>query len=160
MSAPATLNLPNFKQWAKDCAPAAKAVLMAQAFAELERERVDAYIAPIFASYTFPVRADWQKRYGPVVKVPKDLYLSDAEDLCTNYYEDCDRAHRAHGFTGPKGHCPALIAENLLMRAQSALIRLAEPLTGIDPDRVYGDDRKQYLHILVGACVRHIKGGL
>jgi len=160
MAAPATLTLPNFKQWAKDCAPAAKAVLMAQAFAELERERVDAYIAPIFARYTFPVKADWQESYGPVVKERKDLYLSDAEDLCANYYEDCDKAHREHGFTGPKGHCPALVAENLHRVTQCALIGLAEPLTGISPDAVYGEDRAKYLNILLGACAQHMKGGL
>jgi hypothetical protein len=35
-----TPTLPEFKAWAKDCRPAAKAVLMARVYAEMERERV------------------------------------------------------------------------------------------------------------------------
>ena len=34
--------LQEFKSWSKDCAPAARAVLMARVFAEMERKRVDA----------------------------------------------------------------------------------------------------------------------
>ena len=41
--------LPEFKQFSRDVAPAAQAVLMARANARLTREHVDAYIAPIFA---------------------------------------------------------------------------------------------------------------
>jgi hypothetical protein len=157
---PASLNLDAFKQWAKDCAPAAKAVLMAQAFAELERARVDAYTLPIFSSYTFRVNPKWAERYGETVKAPKDLYLCDEEDKVQNYFEDCDKAHRAHGFKGPQGHCPALTAEHLHMIAEGALMQLAQELTGIDPCQLYGENRAKYLQILIGACAPHIKGGL
>jgi hypothetical protein len=151
--------LPQFKQWAKDCAPAAKAVLMARAFAQVERERVDAYILPIFARYTFvdglSRRGDHR---GEKIDRPDQLYLSTDEALVAQYFEECDQAHRAHGFKGPKGHCPALTAEHLVIKTEQALIDLAKPLIGIDD--VYGDDRKRYLEILIGACARHIKGGL
>lgn len=149
-----------FKQWAIDCAPAAKAVLMAQAFAELERERVDAYILPIFQSFQphFRVNPKWAERYGELVQKPRDLYLCDNEAIVADYFAECDAAHRAHGFKGPQGHCPALSAEWLHTQAETALIELAKPLTGID--NVYGEDRARYLKILIGACAPHIKGGL
>lgn len=150
------LTLPAFKRWAKDCAPAAKAVLMAQAFAELERARVDAYILPIFQTYTFRVNPKWAERYGETVKAPKDLYLCDEEDKVQNYFEDCDQAHRAHGFTGPQGHCPALTAEHLHTLAEGLLMELAKDLTGIDPCGLYGENRAKYLKILIGACTPHI----
>lgn len=160
MAVSPNLTLPAFKQWARECAPAAKAVLMAQAFAELERARVDAYILPIFQSYQphFRVNPKWAERYGELVQTPRDLYLCDQEAIVQDYFEDCDRAHRAHGFKGPHGHCPALTAEHLLTQAEHCLIELAKPLTGIE--NVYGEDRAKYLKILIGACAPHIRGGL
>ncbi len=144
-----------FKQWAKDCQPAAKAVLMARVFAQMERERVDAYILPLFATYQFEVAKKWQERgIDARITKPGDLYLSDDTPMLTAFYADCDAAHRAHGFTGPAGHCPALVAEHLLCNTEAALIALAESLTGID--HVYGDDRAKYLELLIGAC---LKGG-
>jgi hypothetical protein len=143
-----------FKQWANDCAPAARAVLMARVFADMERERVDAYILPIFQSYRFTVAKAW--RSGPekdsIITRPKDLYLSDDEVLTAAYFDECDQAHRAHGFTGPKGHCPALIAEHLVIVAENALIDLAKPLFGIED--VYGENRQKYLELLIGACMK------
>jgi hypothetical protein len=131
---------------------------MARAFAQVERERVDAYILPIFARYTFVDGLSRGERRGTPIEKPDQLYMCTDEAGVAAYFEECDQAHRAHGFKGPKGHCPALTAETLLMRTEQALIDLAKPLTGIDD--VYGDDRKRYLEILIGACARHIKGGL
>lgn len=154
-----SLTLPAFKQWARECAPAAKAVLMARAFAELERERVNAYILPIFERYAFVdgLSRDEEHAGKPIAK-PDHLYLCTDEEQVQRYFAECDAAHRAHGFKGPQGHCPALTAEHLLCQTEHALIELAKPLTGID--NVYGDDRRKYLEILIGACVPHIKGGL
>lgn len=144
--------LQQFKQFSKDIAPAARAVLMARAFAQVERERVDAYIRPIFESFTFPVNDKWRDGYGPIVKTQKDLYLCEDEAMCADYYAECDHAHREHGFTGPTNHCPALIAENLVMTTERLLIKLAEPLFGITD--VYGDDRKKYVELLIGAALK------
>lgn len=147
--------LDEFKQFSKDIAPAARAVLMARAFAEVERERVDAYVLPIFTSYRFEYGAKWGKGrldlQGPI-PAPKDLYLCDDEPMLAAYYEDCDQAHRAHGFKGPKGHCPALVAEHLVIVTEQALMDLAKPLFGID--HIYGDDRTKYLDLLIGAALK------
>lgn len=145
--------LPEFKRFCKDVAPAAKAVLMARVHAELERERVNAYILPLFREWApFKVRADWAERLGETIDTPDRLYLCDDEPYIAAYFEACDKAHREHGFTGPKGHCPALVADHLLMVTEQALIDLAKPLFGID--HVYGDDRKRYLELLIGACIK------
>src|SRR5262245_35201099 len=143
-----------FKSWAKDCAPAARAVLMARVYAEMKRAEVDAYIRPIFDSYRFTVAKEW--RHGPekdsIITDPKHLYLADDEPLVAAYFEDCDKAHREHGFKGPHGHCPALTAEHLVIVAERGLIDLAKPLFGIED--VYGDNRAKYLELLIGACLK------
>lgn len=144
-----TPTLAQFKQFAREIAPAARAVLMAQAFAELERKRVNAYTRPLFAEYTF---AD--KRTGERITDPKWLYLSEDDDLCADYFKQCDALHREHGFTGPEGHCPALIAENLLMAAQRELLNLASPLFGVDFANTFGDTRKKALDLLIGAALK------
>jgi hypothetical protein len=151
-----------FKHWAADCAPAARAVLLAQAFAELERERVDAYVRPIFDRYQFQYAAEWGDRRGGLsgpIPSPKDLYLCDDAPGLAAYYADCDDAHRAHGFTGPAGHCPALRAESLLLAAQNALIDLAKPLFGFDARDLYGEDRRKCLDLLLGACLKAEREG-
>lgn len=155
-----TPDLQTFKLWAKTNAPVAKAVLMAQAYAELERERVDAYIAPILAKYAF--KADgfdgrYLGEYPQGITNVRDLYLCGDEPGLKAFYADCDEAHRAHGFTGPQGHCPALRAENLLIEAQNALIEVAKPLFGIESHNLFGDNRKKYLNLLIGACLKEDK---
>jgi hypothetical protein len=151
-----TPTLAEFKQFARDIAPAAKAVLMMRAFVEVERARVDAYILPIFQSYGF-VYSDLGERCGltgPILDM-KDLYLADLDDpRMAAFHAECDRAHRAHGFTGPQGHCPALTAETRLMETERAFLDLAEPVFGISADRVYGEERKKYLALLIGAALK------
>lgn len=149
-----TPTLPAFKRWAKDAEPAARAVLMARIFEDMERERVAAYVLPIFQSFSF--QYDPAKRCGlsGYITKPDDLYLvADlADPLVLKYYEECDTAHRAHGFKGPKGHCPALTAESLRRETERAFMDLARPLFDIDPDSLYGDNRAKYLELLIGAC--------
>jgi hypothetical protein len=140
-----------FKTWARRNQPVAKAVLLARAFAALERQRVDAYIAPIFASYGFTYGAIARGQLTGLIPTQKDLYLADDGPQMAAYYAECDAAHRAHGFTGPDGHCPALTAETLVRDAERALMDQALPLFGIED--VYGDDRAKYLELLIGACL-------
>jgi hypothetical protein len=118
------------------------------AFAQVERERVNAYILPIFQRYGF--RDD----EGKPITNPERLYTCTDEERVAAYYEECDRAHREHGFTGPKGHCPALTAEDALVKAENALIRAASALTGIEVGEVYLESRRKYLDILLGACIK------
>lgn len=152
---------PNLAQFKGFCAlhkGLAEAVCMAQAFAELERARVTAYVLPIFAKYEFYTDLE-AERGGQRERIanPDLLYLSQDEAQVRAYYDECDAAHRAHGFEGPKDHCPALVAANLLMDAQRALIEAGAGFLGFDANSVWGEKREQMLKLLLGAC---LKGGV
>lgn len=154
-----TPSLAQFKRFARDIAPAVRAVLMAQANAELTRERVDAYIRPIFDRYQFRYSSRWEElgaKVGGVIQDPKDLYLTDLDDpLVAAFYADCDAAHKAHGYDLPTGHCPALRAERLLMTAEQCLLELATDLFGVNlADHCFGETRRQALDLLIGASVK------
>ena len=153
------VSLQEFQQLARDIAPAARAVLMARVYAQMERERVDAYVRPIFDSYGFvcgSLSDGW--RGGPEPGTPitdmDHLYLCTDDARLAEYYAECDTAHRAHGFTGPHGHCPALTAANMALQVESALIDLTQPLFGVDSSNLYGENRKKYLELLIGACLK------
>jgi hypothetical protein len=145
-----------FEKWAHDCAGLARAVCMAKAFAELERERVNAYIRPIFDSVKFTVAAKWSKNGDEPERIlnPDHLYLSDQEAMVADYFAECDHAHRAHGFRGEPGHCPALEAAELQRIAENALIDLARPLFGFDSSDLFGELRTKALDLLLGACLK------
>lgn len=150
-----TPSLQEFKRWAKSHYSIARAVIMAQAFAQLERERVDAYIQPLFDLYDFRVRAEWADcRPDEKITKPKDLYLSNQEALIAEYYEECDKEHRKHGFTGPHGHCPALRAENLQIIAENLLLDAGCKWLDISRAAMGLDDRKKMLDLLLGACLK------
>ena len=148
------VNLHKFKKWAVANKPLAEAVVMAQAFAKLERERVNAYVLPLFAEYEFYTDLE-AKHGGKLERIadPSKLYLSENQELAADYYAACDHAHREHGFSGPAGHCPALRAENLRMQAERFLLEAGCKLFGIDEAHVYGEEREQMLKILLGACL-------
>ena len=142
------MNLEEFKAWARANCGVARAVCLAQAVAECERERVDAYILPIFKTYGFRAHRD-----GRVLTTPDELYLTD-DARCPHFFAECDVAHRAHGFTGPAGHCPALAAEHLHIEAENALLELGAAVTGVAKDRLHGENRAKMLKLLLGACLK------
>lgn len=147
--------LQEFKAWAKTNRRLALAVCAAQAYAETKRAQVDAYIAPIFSRYDFRVSRDCQiAELDEKVASVKDLYLTDLDSLeVAAFYAECEQAHRSHGFDGPAGHCPALVAESLLIAAQNALLDAGKELTGLDATSLYGDNRKKMLDLLISACL-------
>lgn len=152
-----TPSLSEFKTWARAHSTAAIVVCAAQAFAKVERERVDAYIRPIFNRYAFqkslPVGKDGWRMSGPVNK-PDDLYLCTDEPRIAAYYAECDAAHRAHGFTGPDGHCPALVAAEIARKCENGLITEGAKLMGIELPLLYGERRQKMLDLLLGACLK------
>ncbi len=114
--------------------------------AKLQRDRVDAYIRPIFNSYRFRVKPQWVQSYGYEYVQPcnpicdKNIYLSDDDEMCKQYYTDCDKAHRQHGFEGAMGCCPALIAEHKASRARANIFTVSAPLFNISRKVFYGTD--------------------
>lgn len=153
------MNLPTvqkFEQWAREHYRMAETVCMAQAFAQCEKERVAAYIKPLFDLYNFRVKPEWVDRLGrEIITDPDDLYLSDLESPeYLDFSKQCDVEHRKHGFNGPQGHCPALIAEDLQRQAEYALLLVGGELFGVNFTEVYGERRKKALDLLLGACLK------
>lgn len=142
------VTLEHFKQIARQARPLAVAVLEAQAFARAERARVDAYIAPVFAAFTF---VDDE---GDRIESPRDLYLCEDAELCATYYAACDEAHRAHGFTGPAGYCPALVAEHRAIQAEHALLEATAPAFGLEPCAIVLEHRRRWLELMIGAALK------
>ena len=143
-------NLDEFKAWAKAHRMDAMTVCAAQAIANVERERVDAYIRPIFDRFTF-----LNKRTGEQITNPDDLYLAEDPRLDEGgeYWEACDAAHRDHGFTGKRYYCPALIADPDLIKSQNKFLRLGCDLFGLEDIPSMPDHRKKMLDLLLGACL-------
>jgi hypothetical protein len=108
-----------FVAWLGTQAENVAAVLVAKAFAQAERARVDAYVTPFFASWEF--RDD----EGNVLTDPRLSYTSDdprMEGDDAPYWVALDALHRQHGFKGPRNHCPALEAEEAQRQAEIRLL--------------------------------------
>lgn len=129
-------------------------LLIAKAFAITEKERVDRYIKVVFDDYNF-----FDKRTGERVTDPELLYLCDLGSReVKEYYEQCDKAHREHGFKGPKDHCPSLIAQDLERQAVKLLIDAAEPFFKISHDDLLCSGMKnfsKYVDALISLVVNH-----
>lgn len=141
-----TMTATKLRAWARSNRSLAETVLKAQAFAELERERVDAYVAPIFARYGF------KDDEGNAISAPRKLYLCEDDAACATFYAECDVAHRAHGFTGGAGECPALVAEDLLTQAQNLLLDSLAKFVGVDGFSGSLELRAKALDLALGAC--------
>lgn len=140
--------LAEFKRFAAQHKSLAMAVVQAQAFAQVEQERVMAYIVPLFREYQFTCR-----HTGEALESPDQLYRSGNEDLCADFYKAADHAHREHGFTGPEGYWPNLVADNLRIKAESALIEAG--CKWLNLGEVWDmEHRKRLLEILLGACLK------
>lgn len=143
--------LQQFKRFAKQNASLAYAVAVAQAFAQCERERVDAYIEPMFQSFSFHARADWG---GDLLTKAKQAYLCGDEAGIAKFYAEADKLHRIHGFKGEAGYCPALVAEEIQRKAERAILEAGSEFLGVDFANTYGETRKKALDLLMGACLK------
>lgn len=148
-----------FRQFSREIAPAARAVVMAQAHAQLERERVNAYVLPILLRYAFVDGMSRDSHKGAPITNVDHLYLSTDEARVVEFFAECDAAHRANGFTGPVGHCPALVAENLQSQTERAFLKLAGEFFGAAFEDTYGDNRKKALDLMLGAALKAGKKG-
>lgn len=140
-------NVHQFKSWCKAHRSLAEAVCLATAFAQAQRVRVDAYIQPLFDSFGF------LDEEGAKIDKAGNLYLCTDEATCTAFYAAADAAHRAHGFTGPQGHCPALVAEHLQIQAEYQLIEAGCELFGLNAAYVCGENRAKLLQLLLKSCI-------
>lgn len=147
-----------FKTFLKNNSSLIAALIAARVFAIVERERVNAYILPIFATYEFFVRPEWQEGEPERITNPERLYLTDQEELCKKYYAECADAHAAHGWTGERDYCPALVAEHEVIKLENQLLKSGGKFFGLETKDggfiVYKtEDRKKFLDILVEAAL-------
>ena len=177
MSAQPSVTESDLQQWATDNAKLALAVCETQAYAEVTKEIVDAYVQPIFESFAFicegtmaerfdasPRKGDTEKCVGRKIKTPDDREFcwlhgrnesDEIKDKLRRYYEAVDAEHRRQGYLDLEpGHCPALRAQNLHTEAENALIDSAHDLFGLDSHQLYGDNRKTYLDLLMRICIK------
>lgn len=114
----------------------------AQSAAKSERQRVNAYTQPLFDRYAF------RDAEGNLITSQAQLYLCRDAAYCHAFYVDCDTAHRANGFTGEAGFCPALRAENTASSAKFALLFAAAEAMGLDTNCIYGSEADTLLSLL------------
>lgn len=120
------LTVPGLKKWASKVRPLIVDMLSKRAFAEVEKKRVAAYIAPVFARFSFV------DDIGAAITDPELLFCCDDEAMCVAYYAACDVAHRERGFTGEAGRCPALITAHETLKAEWAVLASMEQFVGLD----------------------------
>lgn len=165
--------LDEFKKWSRDNARLALAVLETQAAAEVIKADEAAYIQPIFDNFNFIFEGNsverldtrrGEKLAGKPILSPDDFNFcllhgddesNEIKAKLRAYYEACDAAHRDHGYRDlPKGHSPTLRAEHLHRQAEWALMDSAGPLFGLTDHPHMPDQRKQYLELLIGSCIK------
>lgn len=115
---------------------AARAVLLATAHAQLQRERMDALDRELLAERAWMTDLNLPP-HEPSKRItePKDTWLmSDADGK--NYHAERQRRIDAMGYRLPDGHCPALTAEHIQRQAERVLVDLAAPLFGMDADKL------------------------
>ena len=142
-----TPTAPKFKQWCKTHTDEALRVVTATAFAQVERKRVDAYLLPLFRSFQFRFPE------GGLIENPEHLYRCLDEVEVARYYDACDTAHREHGFAGPYGYCPALIAHHDQLKAEWRLLEAAAQFFALDSPPTKSADREKFLRLVIGACL-------
>jgi len=74
------LTVPGLKKWASKVRPLIVDMLLKRAFAEVEKKRVAAYIAPVFARFSFVDDT------GAAITDPELLFCCDDEAMCAAYY--------------------------------------------------------------------------
>lgn len=131
--------------------PAVLKVLGYQAVAELLRDEVDKRYAAVLAS------KEYRNDEGERVFDPKYSWRICDEQVL-EYYAEIDKANRKAGFTGPDGHCPALIAECNLRDAQRELFDIAAPLFGISYEQIMQsknclENYREFIRLLCGLAL-------
>ena len=142
-----TPTVPQFKQWCKLHRQEALRVAAVTAFAQVEQERVDAYLLPLFQACIFLTPE------GERITNPEQLYCCEDEAAVGAYFDACDKVHRQHGFTGPYGYCPALIAHHDQLKAEWCLLEAAAQFFALDSPPTKSADREKMLRLVMGACL-------
>lgn len=117
-----------------DITPAIKhsvnTVLLAKAYAQTEREKMNAIDQSILMDAIY--WSDPKRTEGKKIRIidPKDTWrLADEE--AKDFFAERDIRILKAGYKLKPGYCPALIAENLLIKTEQLLVESAEPIFGV-----------------------------
>lgn len=120
-------------------------VIAARIAAKVTREKVDAYILPVFQRFTFT-----DEDSGEAITTPKHLYLADLKSQTMLDYEAaCDAEHVRQGWKIPTGYCPACMAESAAIDAEQKLLKLAGEAFGAPFATTHGETREKALALFL-----------
>jgi hypothetical protein len=113
---------------------AAKTVFMTMAYTET--------IKPIIAK-------EWTAKgmQDQIILNPDQTYLLQDSDFQVYLQETFKARDKAGLRVDNPEFCPLLVAEDLQRQAERALIEAMEPVTHLEPARLYGDNRKKFLDL-------------
>jgi hypothetical protein len=118
---------------------AAETCFAAMALTETIRPIVEGYQRRILAEMQAPFAKEWTDRgmKGHTILEPEHTYLMENSDFQT-YLARCREEQAKAGLhTDSPEYCPLLVAENLQMQAEHALIDAMEPVTHITREMIW-----------------------
>lgn len=127
-------------------------LLVAMAFAQLEREKIDKIQRRLLATGAYGGDGD-----------PKKVWTLP-DEATDRFYADCHKEYLAAGYKVEPGYCPALIAEHKQVEAEWALIKAAEEFfEGVTNNQLLCgtktmnglETRQKYIDLLIGLVVNH-----
>ena len=84
------------------------------------------------------------------------LYLCRDKSVCQEFYKACDKAAKSAGAKPAdmeRDHCPALVAQHDLIKAENHLLNLTGKPFGFESCDFYGSKRDEWLNLVCSACV-------
>lgn len=108
---------------------------------------VQGYLGPVLE------KADLRDDKGVKITSVRETWRCEDEAKLLAYWEKSEKLHKENGFALPDGHCPILVAQQALRKAEKALIdRAASTLMNIDGDRLFGEKRQKFLDLIERAA--------
>lgn len=122
-----TLTVAKLKAWntSRETNKLRADLILAKARAQVTRERVNAYIAPVFARFAFYADRHPERRKVERITDWEQIYLSKDDAQAAAFYAACDEEHKAHGWNIPAGNCPICMSESAEVDAENALLNHA-----------------------------------
>jgi hypothetical protein len=129
----------------------AQSVMVAMAFADTIRPIVVGYETDILKNGQWRIRPEFADRLNNEIIIdPKRAYLMSDEDALV-FHAECKKARDTAGLKVENDeHCPLLVAENLVMQCERALIDEMATITGMSSNNlccIGMDKRKQYIDL-------------
>lgn len=145
----------------KMCEPAVNALLLAQAYAAVKREQVDAVSRRLLAESVYMVAPE-NRRDGRPERITDPKYdWMMGSDAFACYLKARNKALLDAGIkpaSMPEEHCPALTAEYQKTKAEWVVLKTAWALIASDQpadgwEDLYGDNRETFLDLVIKLVV-------